>query len=164
MIGPSFHHLGGVAVSLFSALRNWLFPGPTKRLARFVEHESSRIQALREYSRPAIELFRDACGVIRHVRIGDWRVIAATGSRSIGEVRVLEGCNRIAVRIESQAGTLLQPSCTIWELYDREGVLQAMLQSTGERDHWLTTDFSSRRILPRRRPARIERETVLEAS
>lgn len=91
---------------------------------------------------PGVELFRDAGGVIRHVRIGPRRIIAASKSRHITEVRDL-ACERVVVRIDREDAAHGIPRSTTWELYDLEGHLLAMLQSVPEKNVWMATDFES---------------------
>ena len=100
---------------------------------------------------PGVELYRDARGVIRHVRIGAWRVIATSQSRTIAEVRDL-ACSRVAVRIERADATSRISRGTIWELYDLEGHLLAMLQNVPDQNVWLGTDYET---------GRLARETIL---
>jgi hypothetical protein len=85
-----------------------------------------------------VELFCDANGVIRHVRIGPWRVIAASKSRQIIEVRDL-ACDRVAVCI-------VRDGLPCWELYGLDGSLLAMLQRLPNEDGWLETNFETREV------------------
>jgi len=98
-----------------------------------------------------VETFCDYNGQIVHVRIGRWRILAATGKRRIAEVHELS-CKRIAVKIEIEDSANLAPSCTIWELYDFQGHLLCMLQYLRERDVWLATDFQTGHVTHVERP------------
>jgi hypothetical protein len=94
---------------------------------------------------PEVELFRDASGVIRHVRIGPWRVIASSKSRSIVDVRDL-ACGCVVVRTQRKDAALHVPRSTTWELYNLEGHLLAMLQNVPDQDLWLATDFQTHQV------------------
>lgn len=107
------------------------------RLNRYAANQRPAPAWLTEGMRPArppcAEVYRDANGVIRHVRIGAWRVIAASNSRRIAEVREL-ACGRVAVCIQ-------RDEYTAWELYDLAGHLLAMTQTLPNGEGWLETDF-----------------------
>ena len=116
------------------------------RLEKFAGNRKTAAAWLRSIAKhvyhPEVEVYRDARGIIRHVRIGPWRIIAASKSRRIAEVRDLT-CGRVVVRIErGNASQGIAPS-TIWELYNLEGHLLALLQSVPDQDIWLATDFQS---------------------
>jgi hypothetical protein len=78
---------------------------------------------------PGVEVFRDGQDEISQVRIGRWRVLTAGLQRRVAEVREL-CCERVAVKLERFADVGSKPTSEIWQLYDREGRLEAALQST----------------------------------
>ena len=79
-------------------------------------------------------------GRITRVQIGRWRELTASPTRQIAEVRLLLE-DRGAIRIQ-QKDTLPQATNgTIWQLYDFNGQLLAMLQNRGEKQEWVTTKF-----------------------
>ena len=133
-------------MNLFSRIYRWMSGCDEQRIARYCERNTESVVFRKSTPANPVELYRDARGRIRHVRIGSWRVIAASGSREIAEVRQLPSCQKLAVRIELTDGTTKSPTCTIWELYDYAGHLLAMLQSTHEPDYWLVTDFQTGRV------------------
>ena len=133
-------------MNLVSRIYRWMSGYDQQRLEKFCPQQTDSAVFRRRLPADQVETFRDAKGRIRHVRIGSWRVIAASGSRRIAEVRQLHGCNRLAVRIELGDDNSRKPSCTIWELYDLQGHLLAMLQSMPVPDCWLATDFQSGRV------------------
>jgi len=94
---------------------------------------------------PAVELFRDAGRDIRHVRIGGWRVIAASKARRIAEVLPLI-CGRVAVRVDREDPKNRELLGTTWELYDLQGHLLSMLQTLPGEEFWLATDFETGRV------------------
>ncbi len=139
---------------LFKAIKRWFinlcFGNQIDRLIqRHINRPLSRhkqiITPFFPLKKSSVELFRDSHGRLQHVRIGQWRVIAASDSRRIAEVRYLV-CGRIAVRIDLQDSRQLQPSCSIWELYNSQGRLLAMLQTTHDNNRWLATNFETGRI------------------
>ena len=132
-------------MNLFSKLYNWISGSRPQRLKWHCDRERKPAGRRRPLQRAA-ELFLDAKGKIQHLRIGSWRVISASNTREIAEIRELPGCDRLAVRIELSDRHSLQSTCTIWELYDSQGHLHATLQSTPEPGFWLATDFQSGQI------------------
>jgi len=136
-------------MTLFKAIKRWFTNQIDRQIQRHIGRLSSRhadkFSLVHPTNKPSVELFRDANGYLQHVRIGRWRVIAASDSRSIAEVRHLV-CGRIAVRIELQDARHLLPSCSIWELYNSQGSLLAMLQTTRDDNRWLATNFETGRI------------------
>lgn len=134
-------------MNLISRIYRWMSGYEQQRLDRYCPKSTESAIFRRNLPADPVETYRDAKGTIRHVRIGSWRVIAASGSRQIAEVRQLHGCNRLAVRIELNDGNKSHRSnCTIWELYDFQGHLLAMLQSMPAPDYWLATDFQTGRV------------------
>jgi hypothetical protein len=82
-------------------------------------------------------------GELVEVRIGRWRVIAATAHRRLAEVRELGG-DRVAVRIERLADNGQTSASEIWQLYDRDGRLEAAVQSTPDGSFALLTNYRTR--------------------
>ena len=67
------------------------------------------------------------------MRIGGWRVIAASNARRIAEVVPPRVCGRVAVRMEREDPKSRESSSgTTWELYDLQGHLLSMLQTMPE--------------------------------
>lgn len=133
-------------MNLFKKLGRWLGITNKKRVQMYAERETQTKPGKKVRPGRKIELFRDANGEIRHVRIGSWRVIAASCTRRIAEVRQLAACRRLAVRIELNESGSIFPTCTIWELYDLKGILLAMLQTTRDQEFWLATDFQTGQV------------------
>ena len=133
-------------MNLFKKLGRWLGISNKQRVQLYAERETQNKPAQNARPRRKFELFRDAQGEIRHVRIGSWRVIAASCTRRIAEVRQLAACRRLAVRIELNESGSIFPTCTIWELYDLKGILLAMLQTTRDQEFWLATDFQTGQV------------------
>lgn len=131
-------------MNLIKKLRNWFSRPVEDRLDKLTSRPEFRPVSLNllanTVQNSSIELFRDAGGSIRHLRIGGWRVIAASQHRRIAEVRSL-ACGRVAVRIEREA-----PMGTTWELYDMQGHLISMLQTMHEKNFWLSTDFETGQV------------------
>jgi hypothetical protein len=90
-----------------------------------------------------VQVVRDNQNEIRQVRIGRWRVLAAAPQRRVVEVKQV-GSQRIAVRIERFADQGPTATSQIWQLYDREGRLEAALQSTPDGQFGILTDYVSR--------------------
>lgn len=92
-----------------------------------------------------IEVSRNRVGAIQCVRIGSWRIITASKSRRIVSVRKLEDDRRIAVQIELAEPFSTMPYTTIWEIYDPQGRMDSMLQSTDDSSLWIETRTSEHR-------------------
>lgn len=91
-----------------------------------------------------VELRKDSQGGIVEIRIGRSRVIAASATRRLAEVRQL-GRQRVAVRIEKYADNGgLAPSSEIWQLYGVDGRLEAAMQTTPDGRFALLTDYRTR--------------------
>ncbi len=142
-------------MEVLAKLGRWLGITHSKRVQLYTQREEVRPPVKKLAPRRDVEMFRDAQGEIRHVRIGSWRVIAASCTRRIAEVRQLAACSRLAVRIELKETGSLFPTCTIWELYDVKGILLAMLQTTRDQEFWLATDFQTGRVWRSGEPAAV---------
>ena len=82
---------------------------------------------------------RNADDQIDSVRIGAWRVLNSSKTRQIVGVRQLEEQQRIAVQIELADPFSLNPITTVWEIYDLQGHMESMLQSTDDSALWIET-------------------------
>ena len=117
-----------------------------EQLTRSVRARPASVSRLTSCARhPAVELFRDAGRDIRHLRIGGWRVIAASQARRIAEVLPLV-CGRVAVCVEREDPKNRESLGTTWELYDLQGHLLSMLQTMRGGEFWLETDFETGRV------------------
>ena len=142
-------------MNILAKLRRWWHNPDELRLAQHCQWSAPAVEQTSPLPKSPVELFRDASGELRHVRIGEWRVIAASHNRRIAEVRELRLCQRVAIRIELGDALSFAPTCTIWELYNLEGRLVAMLQTAGKQDFWLATDY------PTHGPARTAPEDTI---
>jgi hypothetical protein len=106
-----------------------------------------------------VNLSRAPDGAIAQVRIGRWRTLAAGVQRRIVEVREL-ACDRIAVKINRFADGGEHPSSEIWQLYDREGRLEAALQSSIDGKFAVLTNYQTREASRLVRDQRNELVTV----
>jgi hypothetical protein len=77
------------------------------------------------------------------VKIGRWRTLAAGPQRRVAEVRELT-CERVAIKINRFADGGERPSSEIWQLYDREGRLEAAMQSSPDGKFALLTNYQTR--------------------
>jgi hypothetical protein len=91
----------------------------------------------------ALRLRTAADGSIVEVGIGQWRVLTASPTRRLAEVREL-GCGRVAVRIERFVDAGPRPSSEIWQLYNLDGRLEAALQTTPDGRFALLTNYRTR--------------------
>ena len=134
-------------MNVFTRLRRWLTGAGQQRIQTFARREAAPTTTV---ILPAqeVEVFRDGNGEIQNVRIGSWRVLGATVTRRIAEVKRLWSCQRVAVRVELRRENSPAAKCTIWELYDVGGFLQAILQSVDE-EHWMVTRFRPRNQIRR---------------
>jgi hypothetical protein len=94
-------------------------------------------------SAPGVEVVRDGQDEIAQVHIGRWRVLTSATQRRIAEVRELSG-DRVAVRLERFADNGVQPSSEIWQLYDRQGRLEAAMQSALDGRFAMLTNYVTR--------------------
>jgi hypothetical protein len=94
-------------------------------------------------SAPGVEVLRDGQDEIAQVHIGRWRVLTSGPQRRIAEVREI-GCERVVVRLERFADNGAHPSSEIWQLYDRQGRLEAALQSALDGRFAMLTDYVTR--------------------
>lgn len=106
-----------------------------------------------------VEVYRTRDGAISQVKIGRWRTLAAAPQRRVAEVRELT-CERIAVKINRFADGGDRPSSEIWQLYDREGRLEAAMQSSPDGKFALITNYQTREACRLVRNQRNEMETV----
>jgi hypothetical protein len=106
-----------------------------------------------------VEAIRNREGEITQLKIGPWRELTASPQRRVAEVRELSG-DRIAVRIERLADGGRRPSSEIWQLYDREGRLEAALQSTPDGKFAILTNYQTRQACRLVANGRNELETV----
>jgi hypothetical protein len=106
-----------------------------------------------------VEVARSRDGGITQVKIGRWRTLAAGPQRRLSEVREL-ACERVAVKIDRFADGGDRPSSEIWQLYDREGRLEAAMQSTPDGRFALLTNYQTREACRLVRNQRNELETV----
>lgn len=106
-----------------------------------------------------VDVLRDRRGAILQVKIGRWRVLAAAPQRRLAEVREL-ACERVAVKIERFADGGDRPSSEIWQLFDRDGRLEAAMQSTPDGKFALLTNYQTRQACRLVRNGRDELETV----
>jgi len=105
------------------------------------------------------EVVRDGRGEIVQVRISRWRTLSAGPQRRLAEVRELDG-GRMAIRVDRFADSDTRPSSEIWQLYDREGRLEAALQSTPDGKFGVLTDYRTRQACRLVRNEKNELETV----
>ena len=94
-------------------------------------------------SASGVEVFRDRDNEITQVQIGRWRVLNAGPQRRIAEVRQLHG-EQLAVRLERFSDNYAHPSSEIWQLYDRQGRLEAAMQSALDGRFALLTNYVTR--------------------
>lgn len=106
----------------------------------------------------SVEVSRDATGAISRVRIGRWRVLAASPERRIVEVREL-GCKKVAVRL-SRSAVAAYAQGESWQLYDQQGRMQAAMQCSHDGGFALVADYQTRQASRLRRNQRGELETV----
>jgi hypothetical protein len=92
---------------------------------------------------PAVEVQRDGLNEIVQVRIGRWRVLNSAPQRRLAEVREIDGGN-VAVRLERFADNGDKPSSEIWQLYDRQGRLEAALQRALDGRFAMLTNYVTR--------------------
>jgi hypothetical protein len=120
--------------------------------------ETDGVAASRRFA-STFEVFRDGLGAIINVRIGRWRVVAASAERRIEEVREL-GCDRIAVRLSRSSSGDYRRSCEIWQLYDLQGRLLASLQTSPDGGFAMISDYQARQASRLMRNQQGELETV----
>jgi hypothetical protein len=94
-------------------------------------------------SAPGVEVLHDGENEIVQVHIGRWRVLNAGPQRRIAEVRQLHG-DQVAVRLERFADNTAHPSSEIWQLYDRQGRLEAAMQSGLDGRFAMLTNYVTR--------------------
>jgi hypothetical protein len=94
-------------------------------------------------SAPGVEVSRDGDNEIVQVHLGRWRVLNAGPQRRIAEVRQLAG-EKTAVRLERLAEGGAHPSSEIWQLYDRQGRLEAAMQSALDGRFAMLTNYVTR--------------------
>ena len=92
-------------------------------------------------SRP-LEILRDAMGEITSVRIGRWRELTSSPSRQIVEVRPV-ALGRVAVKLQQSQADSDAACLMVWQLYDLNGRLLALLQSSGKDQPWVATKYES---------------------
>jgi hypothetical protein len=135
-------------------------PGP-ERLGphggRGAANQEFAAQACRNVA--GVNVCRAPDGAIAEVRIGRWRTLAAGVQRRIVEVREL-ACDRVAVKINRFADGGEHPSSEIWQLYDREGRLEAALQSSIDGKFAVLTNYQTREASRLVRDQRNELVTV----
>lgn len=107
----------------------------------------------------AIDVVRSRDGEITQLKIGRWRQLTASPQRRVAEVRELSD-DRIAVKIERLADGGDRPSSEIWQLYDREGRLEAAMQSTPDGKFAILTNYQTRQACRLVANGRNELETV----
>jgi hypothetical protein len=106
-----------------------------------------------------IDVVRSRDGEITQLKIGRWRQLSASPQRRLAEVRELSD-DRIAVKIERLADGGARPSSEIWQLYDREGRLEAAMQSTPDGKFAILTNYQTRQACRLVANGRNELETV----
>lgn len=104
---------------------------------------------------------RDSLGQISEVRIGSWRVIAASDTRRIAEVRELS-CERTAVLIERRSTVTGPLTSVLWQLYDNSGRLLSAIHSTPDYEAALMMNYQSREACRLATDATGEMRTVAE--
>jgi hypothetical protein len=92
---------------------------------------------------PGVEILRDGNNEIVQVHLGRWRTLNAGPQRRIAEVRQLHG-DQVAVRLERFADNGARPSSEIWQLYDRQGRLEAAMQSALDGRFAMLTNYVTR--------------------
>jgi hypothetical protein len=80
---------------------------------------------------------------IIEIRIGRWRVLTEGPNRRLAEVHPTPG-GRVAVRIERFADCGAVVTSQIWQLYDRDGRLDASIQSSPDGRFALLTNYRTR--------------------
>lgn len=86
---------------------------------------------------------RDSLGQIRELRIGAWRVLAATETRRIADVRELSA-GRTAVLIERRGVPSGPVTSLLWQLYDGAGRLLSAMQSSPDGQRTLMMNYQTR--------------------
>ena len=128
--------------------------------SRFASDPTAGITTI-EGSRRAsssVEVSRDATGEISRVRIGRWRVLAASAERRIVEVRELDR-RKVAVRLSRSAGAAAAQGEN-WQLYDQQGRMQATMQCSQDGGFALVADYQTRQASRLRRNQQGDLETV----
>ena len=106
-----------------------------------------------------VEVTRSRGGAIEQVRISRWRTLTATPQRRLAEVRELSG-DRVAVKIDRLADGGNHSTSNIWQLYDREGRLQATMQCSADGRFAVLSNYQTRQACRLVRNGRNELETA----
>lgn len=106
-----------------------------------------------------VEVNRSGDGAIVQLRMGRGRTLHPGPQRRLAEVRELAD-ERVAVRIERFANGGAHPSSQIWQLFDRDGHLEASLQCTPDGKFALVTNYRTRQTCRLIRNRFNELETV----
>lgn len=106
-----------------------------------------------------VDVSYDATGAISRIRIGRWRIVAASPERRILEVREL-GRRKVAIRIIRSGAGHSSASGVTWQLYDQQGRMQAAMQCSQDGGFALVADYQTRQASRLRRNQRGELETV----
>ncbi|MCA9235338.1 MAG: hypothetical protein KDA44_07690 [Planctomycetales bacterium] len=123
------------------------YPRPLDSTIDFVRREASSGSAAshhagRRAARSPVVVKRHG-GKIAEVRIGPWRVLAATDLRRIADVRELSA-GRTAVLIERSAAPGGPLTSILWQLYDAGGRLTAATHSNPDQSAALMMNYQTR--------------------